>query len=134
MAQAGPRAYFRSRTDSGHSPSGRARAKLALLGLRNAARAAIVVEHKGPIAMPSPHTCDWRGKSKQEVSQLIVGGGQTPLRKRYMRSNPPLPETCICNECVELLAEVMATEHPDWRDQMLAKLSDIVSPNEPDAN
>jgi hypothetical protein len=84
--------------------------------------------------MTSANTCDWCGKGTPEIRQLIVGGGQTPLRKKYMRPNPPLPETCICDECVELLAEVMATEHPDWRDQMLAKLTEIAASREPDSN
>ena len=66
--------------------------------------------------MDFPVTCDWCGKGKPEIQQLIASSGIPWLK-------PPKRETCICNECIELLVEVMAIEHPDWYDQMLQNLA-----------
>lgn len=84
--------------------------------------------------MPSPNRCDWCGKGDHETRQLIVGGGQSPPRERYVRPKPRLPESCICDECVELLATVVAMEHPEWRDQLIAKLAELAVPSEPNSN
>ena len=67
--------------------------------------------------------CAWCGKSQTEVKRMIVTSGATWL-------NPPPQETSICNECVELCMEVLATEDPDWRDKQIERLKQMALPSE----
>jgi len=63
-------------------------------------------------------TCGWCGKSQSKVEKMIVGTGVSWL-------NPPKPETSICNECVELCAEVIAIKDPSCRERLIARLIEL---------
>ena len=56
--------------------------------------------------MPTNPTlyCSFCKKSQHEVESLIAG-----------------PSVAICNECVELCVDILATKQP-WRDRMIADL------------
>ncbi len=69
--------------------------------------------------------CAWCGKSQSEVKKMIVTAGPTWLE------SPP-PETSICNECVELCMEVLATEDADWRDKQIERLQELADSPEDD--
>lgn len=48
---------------------------------------------------PEPH-CSFCGKSQADVLQIIAG-----------------PGAFICNECVQMCVEIVATQNPDWLEQ-----------------
>jgi NADH pyrophosphatase NudC (nudix superfamily) len=53
-------------------------------------------------------SCSFCGKSQSEVLQLIASAG--PF---------------ICNECVQLCVESIATQHPDWLEKHLQFLATL---------
>jgi len=67
-------------------------------------------------------TCWWCGKRQSEVKKMIVAGGFVPK-----------PEASICNECIELCAQVIAMEDADCREQLIAMLTELREP-EPNSN
>jgi ATP-dependent Clp protease ATP-binding subunit ClpX len=48
--------------------------------------------------------CSFCGKDKSAVRKLIAGGGRQPSKDRI------LPPVFICDECVALCNEIVATE------------------------
>jgi ATP-dependent Clp protease ATP-binding subunit ClpX len=51
--------------------------------------------------------CSFCGKFKHDVMQMIAG-----------------PTAFICDECVQLCAQIIIEEHPEWRDQLDEKLNE----------
>ncbi|RUW68027.1 MULTISPECIES: ClpX C4-type zinc finger protein [unclassified Mesorhizobium] len=50
--------------------------------------------------MASEPSCSFCGKSEADVLQIIAG-----------------PDAFICNECVQLCVEIVATQNPGWLEQ-----------------
>jgi len=49
--------------------------------------------------------CSFCGKLQTEVRKLIAGGGR-------QRGDRELPLVCICNECIELCADICEESSP----------------------
>jgi ATP-dependent protease Clp ATPase subunit len=54
-------------------------------------------------------TCKFCDKTQDQVAVLLAF--QTDL--------------CICDECVGLMAEIIATDNHDWRDRTIEKLRNV---------
>jgi ATP-dependent protease Clp ATPase subunit len=67
-------------------------------------------------AEAEPLTCGFCRKSRGEVRTLIAGTGY---------------QYAICDECVGLCAEILAMEHPDWRDATVERLRTAKKPEPP---
>ena len=67
--------------------------------------------------------CRFCDKSQTDVKKfIIISGG--------LWDRPPIPETPICNECIELFVEFMADVDPVWRDEMIEKLKQLSDTSE----
>jgi ClpX C4-type zinc finger len=71
----------------------------SLIEALNAGGVRIENEKSAPAAGTEP-SCSFCGKAQADVLQLIAG-----------------PEHFICNECVQLCVDFIATKYPDWLEQ-----------------
>lgn len=56
--------------------------------------------------------CKFCGKEESEVETLVAG-----------------PDISICSECIGLLSEIVAKEHPKWREHQIDVLTKLNDPN-----